>query len=302
MRHINIQVPSVEQYFNPATFRWEPRKVTKDAQVLASNSGSDAARVLADAERQNIIADAVIRLKNIPKNLGIIAWWQRIIFVMALHNAMQLTTSMVQSVGDLMSLTLDFIGIEGEDDTPIDVNELVKEGLEDLLEKALGEERYKNTKTWLAATNKIYQSGANILNTINSISDSSRSLAEFTGNNVSRIGNALKKFGVIGENAYKFMSEQVTATTARQRKLDSYLEGLEKVDETVGALNQVVSDGHNIQQELEELGKNREEFKKSVEDLPPGNPLENKPIKEAADAEKAVSVFPDGEVDLNPAA
>lgn len=299
LKHVNITIPDVTQYYNPLTFKWEAKKTTKQVQVLASSTGSDAAQVKASAERQVLIAEAVIRAKNLPRNLGLIVWWQRLNFLMALHNAMHLSASLVQTVGDLMSLGLDVVGIDGEDGSPLDINELVGEGINDFLESKLGEERWTNTKSWFASANKIYQASANIVYTVQSMFDSSKSALDWMGGNVSRIGNALKKSGTIVENSFGWMSEQPRISQKRQGQLDKIIDGVDSVDEAASSLTSVTGDIKSIQDEAKELKDLRKEFDKSLAEFPPGSPLENEPIKAEAEAEKAASGFPDGDIILD---
>ncbi len=53
--------------------------------------------------------------------------------------------------------------------------------------------------------NRIYQSAANIVNSVNSMIDSVRNVNEFIAENTGRIGNALKKFQVVSPNAFKWI-------------------------------------------------------------------------------------------------
>lgn len=298
LRHVNITIPKVEQFLNPLTLKWEARKSTEQVQVLQSKTGSDAGRVRAAAERQVIIAEAVIRAKNLPRNLGIIALWQKLNFLMNVHNAMHLSVSLKQTIGDLLSLGLDVVGIENDDGSPIDVNGLVDEGIDQFLEDRLGEERWSDTKSWFASANKIYQAGSNIISSVQGMFDSLRSILEFTSNNTGKIGNALKKAGSVFENAYEWMSENARVPQGRQNKLDRIIDGIDNVDNAASSLTAVTSEVKSIQDEVDEMKELRKEFTEAMASVPPGNPLENTPVKDTAAEEKSAVTIPDGDFEL----
>jgi flagellin-like hook-associated protein FlgL len=222
----------------------------------------------------------IVRILNI---MGTIA---------TLHNAAMLSRNLADTLGDATSTVITAIGratgtLTEEDN--IDVNELVGGAFNDLMKGALGEEVWNGTKsTWLKA-NRVLSSASSIVTTIRSIGDSQRAVAEWTAENTGKIGNALKKWGVVGEKAYGWMPEKVTAKTAFQKKIDDFRGGVENLDEAASSLSSVASEVVNIQDEAKQIKEQWTEFDKNVKEAKSAIRPDNDAVKAVATAAKTAS-------------
>jgi septation ring formation regulator EzrA len=88
--------------------------------------------------------------------------------------------------------------------------------------------------------------------------DSTYDIAETTGENVSQIGNALKKAGAVRENAYKLMPTDFRSTSRVQRRL-------EKLGNAADTIEQISSDALDVTQEVKEMKSNQKEFNDELE-------------------------------------
>ena len=116
--------------------------------------------------------------------------------------------------------------------------------------------------------------------------DSVGNIAGFCAENTGKIGNALKKFGVIGEKAFPSMPEQVNTKSI-------WVQRLENLNEAAEGINMVTSEAVSIKDNLEELTKQREEFKKSIEESPKVETKPNKAVEKEEKESKAVSNGPE---------
>jgi hypothetical protein len=223
-----------------------------------------------EAAFNNTVVDKVLNLLNLITNI---------------HNAAMLSTSIKDTLAEAISLGLATVGIKTPEGSPIDINAAINSSIENLLKGVLGVEQYTALKESWAKSNRIIQSGAAVINTARSLYDSARSLNELTGNNVGKIGNALKRDGVVSENAYKVMSENNSQVNTRMEKLQN-------LENTVSTLASITSETYSITENVAEITKQRADFEKNVKDLEPKTQIENVPLKAKETAEKAVSVAP----------
>jgi ElaB/YqjD/DUF883 family membrane-anchored ribosome-binding protein len=179
---------------------------------------------------------------------------------LALHNALLLSRNAVETIGDLLSQGLALIGLKDEENNPIDINGIVGKSIKDKIIELIGQKNYNDVVTGWAKFSTIYNSAANIIYTLRSIADSARSITEWTAENTGRIGNALKRWGVLGESAYPWMAENVTAMTPMQRRIQRMAEGIDRVEDTASSIHSVVSDARTIQDEVQEVRTQKAEF------------------------------------------
>jgi hypothetical protein len=268
---------AVKDATDPLNQKLDAAQVARDANataqsgVLASLLAQLASfRAWVEAAFNNTVVDKVIGLLNLMANV---------------HNAAMLTTSIKDTLFEAISQGLGAIGIKSPEGSPIDINQAVNSSVENLLKGILGAEQYTGLKESWQKANRVIQSGAAIVNTTRSLYDSTRSLNELTGNNVGRIGNALKRDGVVSENAYKSMSEN-------NNQVNSTMERLQNLEQGVSTLASITSEAYNIRENVDQLTKDREDFDKKIKDLPPKTQIENLVVKAKENTEKAVSQSP----------
>jgi hypothetical protein len=175
-----------------------------------------------------------------------------------LHNAVMLSNSVYYTVTEIIDNVFTTFNITDHEGNDIDVSSWIGNKLQTIIQSIIGVGAYENLSTTLKRGNRIYQASANLLMNVRSIWDSTRNIAELTSENVSIIGNALRKCGVVRENSYGWMPENVNATNGFIKKMQDIQDGLEILEE-------ISSDTLNISQEFTEIDQNRTEFKTAVD-------------------------------------
>lgn len=180
---------------------------------------------------------------------------QSLTFLVVLHNAMFLSKSIVTTLGDTLSVGLSVIGVKDEEDNPIDINKVLGTAANDFMADILGETRWTQLKNTIAQYSRTYQAAANAVQTIRSVGDSTLTVAQFTAEQVSKIGNGLKADGVVSWSAYAWMPEIVTPQNA-------WLARLGNLDEAASAISMVTNEVKSVQDESKELADQLNEFRK----------------------------------------
>jgi hypothetical protein len=232
------------------------------------------------------------QFKRILNRLQIVRILNIMSTIATLHNAAMLSRNLADTLGDATSTVITAIGratgtLTAEDS--IDVNEIIGSTFNEFMKGALGEEVWNGTKaSWLKA-NRVLSSASNIITSIRSIADSQRAITEWTAENTGKIGNALKKWGVVGEKSYGWMPEKVTARTAFQKKIDDVRNGIDNLDDAASSLTSAASEVINIQDETKQITDQWKEFDKNLKEATTSIRPENDPVKVAAAAAKAAS-------------
>lgn len=261
-----------------------PKQQAEAIQLLANES----AEAQEDSHKDR--AEKKSALQKIGDRLKLNQIFSALNTILTVHNAAMLSNSLIQTLGDLLSNGLAAFGFKDDAGSDLDINSIVGKQVEALLKQILGEDVYNGTKLSWQKASRVVSTAANVAWTIQSIADSTRSIMEMTAENTGRIGNALKKYRVVGENAYSWMPEDVTSRTAAQAKIDKLIEGLSGVENAASSIGSVVGDVRSIQSEVGELKTQREEFKTAIEQaVAPATPPENQPVKTAATAAKVAS-------------
>ena len=179
--------------------------------------------------------------------------------MLIIHNGFMLSNNMLDTVSEVAEVGLEILGIRDEEDKPIDIGGAIGSKIKGLLERTLGSSRYEELTKDLASKIRIYQSGANILYNIRSIFDSAQNIAETTGENVAFIGNALRRDGVVRENSYRLMPTDLEPSSR-------LLYRLERANDALDTIEEVISDAKDIKEELGEMKSNAEVFNKEVKE------------------------------------
>ena len=217
--------------------------------------------------------------------------------ISVLHNAAMLSRDVGETMGDLTSNMLAAVGIKDETGSALDINELVGGSVRNFIQSIVGEEVYTDVSTRWKKASRIVSSAAMIAYTVRGLHDTSKDVMEWTAENTGKIGNALKRWGVVGERAYPWMSERVRAQDAYRRKFQRVTDGLESLEDTASSLSQVTGDVREIQEEFNELKEQKDAFKELISTVPPENtpPVspENAPIAAAEGQAKADNDAPE---------
>lgn len=213
-----------------------------------------------------------------------------------LHNAAMLSANLGQTLGDVVTNSVQtfapMFGVDKELAETFDFNEVLGNAVNTTMENALGKETWNGTKTTFTKLNRIVTTASNIIWTVRSISDSAREVAEWTAENTGKIGNALKRFRVVGENAYSWMPERVTAQGRWARQVQRYRDGVGSIDDAASSLSGAVSEVRSGAEEIAELKEQKEAFEKAIKEESPNNRPDNDPTKKAADLADQMSKSP----------
>jgi hypothetical protein len=173
-------------------------------------------------------------------------------FIAVLHNSAMLSTNLGQTLADVTTQALTIIGIKDEEGDAIDVGQVINNQVNSWMKSLLGAEAWNGTKqAWLKA-NRIISTASNIVYSARSIMDSVREIGEWTAENTGRIGNALKRFRVVGERAYPWMPERVQGTDRWTARIRRAQEGAESLDDAASSLSSVLGEVQNIQEEYQQ--------------------------------------------------
>jgi hypothetical protein len=218
--------------------------------------------------------------------------------ITTLHNAAMLSRNLGQTLGDLTAQALTTIGIKDENGGALDINGEIGSQVNNLMSTILGADTWAGTKLAWHRANAILSSANQIMWTVRSIADSAREVTEWIANNTGKIGNALKRFRVVGENAYPHMAENVTHQNAWMLKVQRYREGVDTLDDAATSFQGVLGEVQNIQQEAGELTEQKQRFDAAIASAQPKTIPDNDPIKDKAAATKTASASPATQADV----
>lgn len=185
--------------------------------------------------------------------------------VLLLHNAAMLSRNVVESVGDMLSMSIQAVktiatGGTSTDD-PIDINELVGQGFQGLMTDIFGKAQWTEIQAKWINLNRIITSAANVAYSIQGVFDGARNILEITSTNVARIGNALKNSRVVNQGAFPWMNPNINSATGRFAKLQQTLDNSSELAD-IGT--SIASETVNISEEAKELADNKTRFDQAV--------------------------------------
>jgi hypothetical protein len=218
--------------------------------------------------------------------------------VIALHNAAMLSRNLGQTLGDLTSQALSTIGIKDSEGSPLNINGAIGQQVNNMLTSILGAETYQGIKETWNKSSRILSSASQIVWTVRSIADSTREITEWTAENTGKIGNALRRFRVVGQNAYGWMPERMNSTNKWLARVERARQGVDSLDDAASSFSSVLGEVNNIQQEYSELQEQKTKFQDNVKDLTPNVRDENTPVKDLMTDEKAASKAPSSMPDV----
>lgn len=233
------------------------------------------------------------RFDKLAKWLKLPLLFDALSLIVVLHNAAMLSANLIQTLGQIIDTALNIMNLKGDDEQPFNISEILGQQASNFMKSILGEDNWNNTNEEWKKAGRIYQAAANIIYSVQSITSSLQNILNFTAEATGKIGNALKKAGVVLENAYNWFPEQINAATARQTALNRMTAGLEGLNEAASGLSGAVSDVRNIQTTVIEIRKQKEEFDNAVSGL-----INDKTSTSSAakDASKGASIPPSAEI------
>jgi hypothetical protein len=173
----------------------------------------------------------------------------------AIHNATMLSRNiggtLVQVLGNIFAI----IGIKDADDRAYDIGEIVNNSIQGFIKGLIGAENYEQlTENW-ARANRIYQAAINVYQLLNDAFFGIAEGLETVGKYNARIGNALRKAGVVLENAYGWMSETFNFNTGKNRGIDALIENLQGAQEVASDLEDITGNFREARENIDEIGE-----------------------------------------------
>ncbi|RUS93772.1 hypothetical protein DSM107003_42730 [Trichormus variabilis SAG 1403-4b] len=185
-------------------------------------------------------------------------------FAATVHNAAMLSNDILQTLVGALTNVLTLIIPKDDAGNAFNIGEAINSTVENVVKGIVGAENYTNLTNAWAKANRIYQATTNILNSFLSLSQTILQASEMIAAYTGKIGNALKKGGVVLENAYGWMNPQ-----PKFNRVTQTLENLQQAASTVQMVTQVPLDVVNATTELTTAST---EFVKAVkEDDKPAN-------------------------------
>ncbi len=241
------------------------------------------------------LAGASTRLSRF---LGIDRIFNLLNFLAILHNASMLSASLKVTLLETLSSVGNATGLlqtsEGDN---VDLNQVFNQGIETFVVSLIGAEAYAGLKLTWRKYSSIYRAGANVLSNVGNMFSSIGNGIEVIGERTGKIGNAIRAAGMVRENAYNWMSENMTVHTNKFMTVQTTVGG---VTEVLEAINEVAESTIEGQQSYTEAIKATAEFKKSLEEGKKSDTkdAQNKAIaEEAAKIKENISKDPTGEKD-----
>lgn len=223
---------------------------------------------------QNFAAKAweTTRMQKVLNALNLVA---------AIHNAAMLSRFTGATLLEALSSALNLFGIDDEEGNRLNLNQMLGSSVEGLLRNVLGDAAYEGASDTFNRANRIISVGSQMVWSVRSIMDSSFDMQETIINNTGKIGNALKRFGVVGERAFPWMSESGASTNRYRQTIDRYQQGLDTIDNAASTLQYVTEAPLQIADEFNQLNQQRQEFQQALTEGQPRQYPDSVPILDA---------------------
>lgn len=212
-------------------------------------------------------------------------------FIGVLHNAYFLSNSLAQTLFSAIGNSLAVFGVTNAEGQPLEVGSIVAKYTDSFFKSIFGVEQVDGFKAAWKKYNRIYQAAANVISSVQSLVYSVQAILEVIGQNVSKIGNALKAWGAVSDRAYGWMSEN-SSKTGILGAFDRVRDKTQAIEEITSNIDGVASEVLGARETLAEFEKQTEELRKLQAEGVPKPQIENIPIKQLQEAQKAVSVSP----------
>ncbi|MCC2695167.1 alanine-zipper protein [Nodularia sp. LEGE 04288] len=203
-------------------------------------------------------------------------------FAATVHNATMLSNDLLQTLVGVLTNVLTLIVPKDDAGNTFNVGEAINGTVENAVKGIIGAENYTALSNAWAKANRIYQATTNVLNSFMNLTQTVLQAAEMIAAYTGKIGNALKKGGVVLENAYGWMNP-----SPKFNRMTQTLENLQQAASTVQMVTQVPLDVINATTELTTAST---EFVKAVkEDDKPENKAVAQPEPDKLKADEATA-------------
>ena len=178
-------------------------------------------------------------------------------YVNTLHNAYMLSNGLSQTLFSMVSNVLAAVGIKDAENNPLDIAAIVGKSVDAYAKSVLGVSTVDGIKAEWKKYNRIYQAAANLLSAFQSIGQSILGAMEVIGSMVGKIGNAMRKWGVVGEKAFGWMNNTPNYQSP-------FFIALEKVETITSNIDSIASSVLSGQDSVTQLQTQKAELDKSL--------------------------------------
>jgi hypothetical protein len=213
-------------------------------------------------------------------------------FAATVHNAQMLSNNLVTTLIGTIQNVVNFLELKDSEGKGYDVNELIKQSIEQFLKNALGESAFNNLSTNWKNANRIYQSAGNLFNSMLSFGDITTQALQLVTGQTSKIGNALRAWGTVGEKAYTWMNPNPNFN-------NPYLMKLNSLNDTASIVEEVSQQPQTVKEAKKEVEDNAAQLAKDIGQAVDGKDgikfPEAKKVKDEQDTAKSNSEAKDME-------
>lgn len=238
----------------------------------ATGQAASLAAIMAQLQRMQAFAEKAWQATQAQKILDVLT------FIGVMHNAAFLSREVAETMSYMVGNVLNIFGIEDENGSNLDVFGWLGDTVNGFFVKVFGQDLVDDVReTWKRAS-AILRSASMIIWTVRSIFDGTQELLEWVGENTGKIGNALKRWGVVGFNSYSWMAERMASQDRVRRRYKRILDGLETAEDSASSFAMATGEVVEIQQEITELGEQQQRFRESVREFIPEAEPDNSDI------------------------
>ncbi len=148
------------------------------------------------------------------------------------------------------------IGFKDDSGNPVSIGTIINSTVENFVISTVGAQNYKSLSITFTKANRIYQASANVFNSFTSLSNQIIQISELAAGYTGKIGNALKRSGVILQDCYQWMNPQPKAN-----RITEFLDGL---GNTANTIQQVTQTPLDVIQSVTQLQQANTDFLNAV--------------------------------------
>ncbi|OUL33128.1 hypothetical protein BV372_17430 [Nostoc sp. T09] len=193
-------------------------------------------------------------------------------FAATVHNALMLSNNLGQTFISIVDQITGFILPKGIDGTPISFGSVLGKAVHEVIADTIGEANYNQLSEDWQKANRIYQAASNVFNQITNLGGIMTAGMEVIGGNVGKIGNALRKGGVLLENAYAWMNPQPNLK-------GKFFPLIDKSNEKLAAIAAVVAVPIAVKEVMSGINSSVADMKREISQTDPkdenGNPIKD---------------------------
>ena len=208
--------------------------------------------------------EAIAKNTYIEKALSVLT------FAATMHNALMLSSNIGQTFIMIVDQVTGLILPKGVDGTPINFSEVLGKAVHEIIADTIGEANYKELSEDWQKVNRIYQAASNVFNQVSNLGSVVIAGLEVVAGSVSKIGNALRQWGAVGESAYNFMNPQPNLK-------GKFFEKLNLTGEKLQAIALVVAVPIALKAALDDTEQSVADLKREIAQIDPkdkdGNPM-----------------------------